>query len=119
MNIFVGDLAFEAVEEDLKRLFESFGKVNSVVIIKEKNGVKSRGFGFVDMPDEAEGLSAIKDLNAKDFMGRALKVSKARKKIDVGRQRGRLKSEKPGYKKGRRGRSFMLRKARAKTIKED
>ncbi len=114
MNIFVGDLAFEAIEADLKRLFESFGKINSVIIIKEKNGIKSRGFGFVDMPDEAEGLSAINDLNGKEFMGRVLKVSRARKKLEVGQKRGRGRNGSPGYKKGRRTRSFMMRKAKVK-----
>jgi len=114
MNIFVGDLAFEVIEAGLKRLFESFGKVNSVTIIKEKNGIKSRGFGFVDMPDDTEGLSAIKGLNDREFMGRVLKVSRARKKLEAGHGRGRGRNGSPGYKRGRRTRSFLLRKAKAK-----
>jgi RNA recognition motif-containing protein len=114
MNIFVGDLSFEAIEADLKRAFEAFGKVNSVTIIKEKNGIKSRGFGFVDMPDDAEGIEAINGLNDKEFMGRVLKVSRARKKLEVGHGRGRGRNGSPGYKKGRRARSFMMRKAKVK-----
>ena len=112
MNIFVGDLAFEAIESDLKRLFEGFGRVNSVTIIKEKNGIKSRGYGFVDMPDDEEGLGAINGLTGKDFMGRVLNVSLARKKPEVGHGRGRGRNGSPGYKKGRRTRSFMMRKAK-------
>ena len=114
MNIFVGDLVFEAVELDVQRLFEGFGEVNSVTIVKEKNGIKSRGFGFVDMPDEAEALSAIQGLNGKEFMGRALKISQARKKLEVGYARGRGRNGSPGYKKGRRARSFLMRKAKVK-----
>jgi hypothetical protein len=75
MNIFVGNLSFDATEEDVKKLFEGFGQVVTVVIVKEKNGKKSRGFGFVEMAEQAQGDAAIVALNFKEFMGRPLNVS--------------------------------------------
>jgi RNA recognition motif-containing protein len=82
MNIFVGNLSFDAVEADIKKLFEGFGNVASVVIVrrKEKKTPKSRGFGFVEMPDEQQALAAIAALNGKEFMGRILNVDRARPK---------------------------------------
>ncbi|MCX5695988.1 MAG: RNA-binding protein [Candidatus Omnitrophica bacterium] len=99
MNIFVGNLSFDATETDMQQAFAGFGKVSSAVIVKEKNGVKSRGFGFVDMPDEQEALAAILALNNKEFMGRLLNVSPARPKSESDRLREykkkmRLKLEK-------------------------
>ena len=82
MNIFVGNLSFDAVEADIKKLFEGFGNVASVVIVrrKEKKTPKSRGFGFVEMPDEQQALAAIAGLNGKEFMGRIINVDRARPK---------------------------------------
>lgn len=82
MIIFVGNLSFDAVEADVQKLFEGFGNVASVVIVmrKEKNGPKSRGFGFVEMPDEQQALAAIAAFNGKEFMGRVLNVDPARSK---------------------------------------
>ncbi len=85
MNIFVGNLSFDAVEADVKKLFEGFGNVLSVVIVmeKEKKAPKSRGFGFVQMPDEQQALAAIAALNGKEFMDRALNVAAARPKTEA------------------------------------
>ena len=82
MDIFVGNLSFSATEDDVKKLFEGFGNVASVVIVmrKEKRVSKSRGFGFVQMPDEQQALAAIAALNGKEFMGRVLNVNPARSK---------------------------------------
>jgi hypothetical protein len=82
MNIFVGNLAFAATEADVRKLFEGFGNVASAVIVmeKEKKAPKSRGFGFVQMPDEQQALAAIAALNGKEFMGRVLNVNPARPK---------------------------------------
>lgn len=79
MNIFVGNLAFSAVENDVRVLFEAFGIVSSVNI-KKKSGKNSRGFGFVTMPDEDQALAAITGLQDKEFMGRPLSVSIQRPK---------------------------------------
>lgn len=85
MNIFVGNLLFEATEGDVKKLFGGFGNVASVVIVmrKEKKVPKSRGFGFVQMPDEQQALAAISALNGKEFMGRVLDVNPARPKAEA------------------------------------
>ena len=82
MNIFVGNLSFDSTGADVKKLFEGFGNVASAVIVtrKEKKGPKSRGFGFVQMPDEQQALAAIAALNGKEFMGRVLNVNPARPK---------------------------------------
>jgi len=96
MDIFVGNLSFEATEGDVKKLFEGFGNVLSVVIVmeKEKTAPKSRGFGFVQMPDEAQALAAITALNANEFMGRSLNVSSARPKPEA-RDVVKLKEHRP------------------------
>ncbi|MDD5731067.1 MAG: RNA-binding protein [Candidatus Omnitrophica bacterium] len=80
MNIFVGNLSFSAKEEDVKKLFEGFGSVASCVIVMGKKGIKSRGFGFLEMPDDMQAQSAIAALAGKEFMGRPLKVSPVRPK---------------------------------------
>lgn len=85
MNIFVGNLSFDSNNSDVKKLFEGFGNVSSAVIVmrKEKKAPKSRGFGFVEMPDEQQALCAIAALNGKEFMGRALDVNPARPKAET------------------------------------
>jgi len=85
MNIFVGNLSFDANKGDVKKLFEGFGNVASVVIVmrKEKKTPKSRGFGFVEMPDEQQALAAMAALNGKEFMGRVLNVEPARPKKEA------------------------------------
>jgi hypothetical protein len=88
VNIFVGNLSFDTTEAELKQLFETMGEVSSAVIVmeKEKKAPKSRGFGFVEMPDESQALSAIAALNGKDFMGRILDVNPTRPKTDTQRE---------------------------------
>lgn len=77
MNIYVGNLSLQVMEKDLRAAFEAFGKVNSVVIIKDKNSGKSRGFGFVEMPNREEAEAAIKHLNGRDLLGRNMNVNEA------------------------------------------
>ena len=74
MNIFVGNLSFAAKEDDVYRAFAGFGMVINVAIVMEKKGKKSRGFGFVEMPDEQEALSAIANLDGKEILGRPINV---------------------------------------------
>ena len=128
MNIFVGNLSFDAAEADMRKLFEGFGNVASVAIVmrKERKGSKSRGFGFVDMPDEEQAQAAIAVLNGKEFMGRPLDVSLAHPKPEKGRDislrekmRSKINQENAGlnpslqrtgrYKRGKRSISFMKR----------
>ncbi|MCU0652258.1 MAG: RNA-binding protein [Candidatus Omnitrophica bacterium] len=82
MNIFVGNMLFETIEKDIRRAFEKFGAVAEVTIVMEKNGSKSRGFGFVEMPDDEEAEKAIAAMNEKEFMGRVLVVSPAKPKTE-------------------------------------
>jgi RNA recognition motif-containing protein len=78
MNIYVGNLSYDLGEEDLKKAFEEFGQVESAKIITDTYSGRSKGFGFVEMSDEAQAQSAIDGLNGKDLKGRALNVNQAR-----------------------------------------
>lgn len=78
MNIYVGNLSREVTEEDLRHAFETFGQVTSAKIITDKFSGVSRGFGFVEMPAEAEAQAAITGLNGKELKGRTLTINEAR-----------------------------------------
>jgi len=82
MNIYVGNLSYEVTEEDLQKAFEGFGQIDSVKIIKDNYSGRSKGFGFVEMPDNTEAQSAIDDLNDKELKGRTLKINKARPRTE-------------------------------------
>ncbi len=82
MNIYVGNLPYAITDAELRALFEPFGAVASVSIIKDKFTNKSKGFGFVEMPTQSEAQAAISGLNGKDMGGRALTVNEARPKVD-------------------------------------
>jgi RNA recognition motif-containing protein len=82
MNIYAGNLSFDVTEEDLRQAFESYGKVESVTIVKDKYSGQSKGFGFVEMPAKAEATAAINGLDGKDLQGRTLKVNEARPRSD-------------------------------------
>jgi RNA recognition motif-containing protein len=88
MNIYIGNLSYEVTEEDLKQAFEVFGQVESVNIIKDKFSGRSKGFGFVEMPDKANGQSAINELNGKELKGRTLNVNEARPRSESRGGRG-------------------------------
>jgi RNA recognition motif-containing protein len=77
MNIYVGNLPFNATAQDLETLFGEYGTVESAAIINDRETGRSRGFGFVEMPNE-EGAKAISELDGHDYNGRALKVNEAR-----------------------------------------
>lgn len=87
MNIYVGNLSYDTTEEELRKEFEAFGKVDSVSVIKDKFTDKSRGFGFVEMGNDAEAKAALAALNGKDVKGRQLAVSEARPRTE-GRKGG-------------------------------
>jgi len=82
MNIYVGNLANQATEDDLKKAFEAFGQVESANIIKDKFSGESRGFGFVQMPSKQEALKAIEQMNGTDLMGRTINVNEARPRAE-------------------------------------
>jgi RNA recognition motif-containing protein len=81
MNIFVGNLSYQADEDDLKQAFESFGQVTSAKIITDKFSSESKGFGFVEMPVKAEAQSAINVLNGESVKGKRLNVKEAHPRV--------------------------------------
>jgi len=85
MNICVGNLSFEVSVETLRKAFEAFGQVSSARIVKDKYSGQSRGFGFVEMPDQARSQAAIENLNGKELLGRQMNVNEARPRTDQGR----------------------------------
>jgi RNA recognition motif-containing protein len=82
MNIFIGNLSFNVTEGDLRQAFEAFGQVASATVIKDKQSGRSKGFGFVEMPVQAEAQSAIEVLNGKALKGRTITVNEARSQAD-------------------------------------
>jgi len=88
MKIFVGNLSRDVMDEDLRQAFESFGKVESAEVVKDKFTGASRGFGFVEMPSATEAQAAIDGMNGKELKGRAINVNEARPREDRGGGRG-------------------------------
>jgi len=78
MNIYVGNLSFRATEEDLSALFAEFGEVTSAKLVMDRETGRSRGFGFVEMEDDAAAKSAIEALDGQEHQGRNLTVNEAR-----------------------------------------
>lgn len=82
MRLYVGNLSRDVNEEELREAFQAFGKVEEVAIVKDRfNGV-SKGFAFVEMPDQAEAKSAISALHGKEFKGRSLDINEARPRAE-------------------------------------
>lgn len=88
MNIYIGNLAHEATEDDVRQAFAAFGQVASVSIIKDKFTGEARGFGFVEMASQAEAQAAIAGLNGKPLKGRPLTVNEARPRTEGGSRGG-------------------------------
>ncbi len=82
INIYVGNLPWGSSEEDLRAAFEAYGEVSSAKIITDRESGRSRGFGFVEMPDKGAAEAAIQGLNETDFQGRNLRVNEARPRED-------------------------------------
>jgi RNA recognition motif-containing protein len=78
MNIYVGNLAYGLTEEAMRDAFAAHGQVESARIIKDRETGQSKGFGFVEMPNQAEGEKAIKELDGADLAGRKIRVNEAR-----------------------------------------
>jgi len=78
VNIYVSNIAFNATTQDLRQLFESYGAVDKVNIITDRDTGQSRGFGFVEMPDSTAAKAAMQGANGKQPAGRALTVNEAR-----------------------------------------
>ncbi|MBE6430247.1 MAG: RNA-binding protein [Campylobacter sp.] len=78
LNIYVSNLPYRLSNEELRDIFAAYGEVSRVKIVKDKDTNRSKGFGFVEMPNDDEGKRAIAELNDKDVGGRALRVNEAR-----------------------------------------
>ena len=81
VEIYVGNLSYDMTEDQLRETFAAYGKVNSARLITNKFNGKSKGFGFVQMPDRAEADRAIESLNEKEIMGRQMKCNVAKNLI--------------------------------------
>jgi RNA recognition motif-containing protein len=88
MNIFVGSLPFQLEEADLRELFEAYGEVSTVKLISDRETGRSKGFGFVEMPDSESAQKAITGLNGADVKGRSIAVSQAEDKKPSDRRGG-------------------------------
>ncbi len=84
MNIYVGNLAREITEDDLREAFAVFGQVDTATVIKDRFSGESRGFGFVEMPSKNEAQTAITEINDKDLKGSTINVNEARPKTNRG-----------------------------------
>ncbi|MEE4287228.1 MAG: RNA-binding protein [Mariniphaga sp.] len=102
MNIYVGNLPYSVVEEDLREIFEEYGEVSSVKIINDKLTGRSKGFGFVEMDDDDEAKKAIEELNNADLSGRNIKVNESRPRSNDSRGGGNRRGGGGGFNRGGR-----------------
>ena len=84
MNIYVGNLSWQMTDEDLRTLFEQYGSVTSAKIVKDKVSGRSKGFGFVEMPDDTEAQNALSSLYESEVLGRKIIVNEAQPKPQGG-----------------------------------
>ncbi|MDX1512658.1 MAG: RNA-binding protein [Gammaproteobacteria bacterium] len=89
MKLYVGNLPYSVTEDDLKQTFSEFGELGEVIVITDKFSGQSKGFGFVEMPNNSEADAAIKALNETNFKGRNIKVNEARPRGDRPQRRQR------------------------------
>lgn len=78
MNIYVGNLAYSAKDQDLEELFSAFGEVSSARVITDRYSGRSKGFGFVEMTSDEDANKAMSETDGSEFMGRQIKVNEAR-----------------------------------------
>ncbi|MBK1704600.1 RNA recognition motif domain-containing protein [Halochromatium glycolicum] len=88
MNIYVGNLAYSVTQDELREAFAAFGEVESANLIMDKFTGESKGFGFVEMPNNSEADAAIKGLNEQPLKGRAVRVNQAKPRAERGRGGG-------------------------------
>ncbi|WP_430461752.1 RNA recognition motif domain-containing protein [Thalassolituus sp. LLYu03] len=86
MNIYVGNLSYNTTNEDLSSLFSQYGEVRRASVVIDRETQRSKGFGFVEMNDNAAATAAIEALNNKEFNGRALRINEAKPREDRPRQ---------------------------------
>lgn len=78
VNIYAGNLSYDMTDDTLKDVFAKFGEVSSAKVVFDRNTGRSRGFGFVEMPNSEEAKKAIESLNGTDVMGRNMRINEAR-----------------------------------------
>ena len=89
MNIYVGNLPYSVQDEELREVFEAYGEVSSVEVIFDRRTQRSRGYGFVEMHNDDDGLDAIEALDGSDFQGRELRVDESKPKEEKQSSRSR------------------------------
>jgi len=89
MNIYVGNLAYSVTEDDLREAFSAYGELASVAVVTDRYSGQSKGFGFVEMPDNSQADAAIKALNDTALKGRNIKVNQAKPRGDRPPRRSR------------------------------
>ncbi|MFN0278395.1 MAG: RNA recognition motif domain-containing protein [Pyrinomonadaceae bacterium] len=102
MKLYVGNLSWNVSNQDLLELFGGVGPVASANIIEDRETGRSRGFGFVEMENQADGQTAIEQINGKEVDGRALKVNEAKPQNNGGGNRGGRGGSRGGYDGGGR-----------------
>jgi RNA recognition motif-containing protein len=88
MNLYLGNLVRDVTEEDLRQLFEPFGKIDRVSVVKDKFSGVSKGFGFIEMPVRGEAEAAIKALHRQPFKGQSMDITEARPREEKKRSHG-------------------------------
>ena len=88
-KLYVGNLGYDVTDSDLQQLFAGHGTVDSATVINDRDTGRSKGFGFVEMPDNSEADAAIKALNETDYKGRNIKVNEAKPRGDRPQRRPR------------------------------
>lgn len=96
MDIYVGNLAYKTTDDSLRSLFAQYGEVTSARVVTDRISGRSKGFGFVEMPDEVAAQAAIDAINGNDFEGRPLRVNKSQPKPREERPRGGFRRREGG-----------------------
>lgn len=112
MKLFVGNFSFTTTEDDLRALFQPYGNIDSVAVVTDRDTGRSRGFGFVEMPDRSQAEKAIEALNGKQVGGRTLNINEARPKADNGGPRGGRGGGRGGSRDDYRGHARQPREPR-------
>ena len=88
MNIYIGNLSYDCTEADLRTAFSAHGEVDSARLITDRDSGRSKGFGFIEMPNDDEARAAIDAINGTEMMGRTVKVNEARPREERGSRGG-------------------------------
>ena len=87
MNLYVGNLSFKTTDASLREAFQAHGQIESARVVMDRDSGRSKGFGFVEMPNREEAMAAIKALNGSELEGRNINVNEARPKPEGGERR--------------------------------